>query len=516
MSSALAGLVIAASAILVRLPTLAEPLAMDQALFAVIGRGLLRGDRLYVDLWDHKPPAIYLVYAALQRVFGGSAWVIALASTAAAAATALLVRCVIARLAGERAGFLAGLFYALIANPILLGGFYATGQAEAFMDLCVVSALAAAAPARGPAHRPRRARRARRAGVWLGIAALFKPTALLWIPVAWLVARRDSDGGAPARLRSLAMLMLAGVAVPLLVALLGLAATGALGAAADAIVGWNAAALRGTASAAGASRDAGIGAILGSPRAVASLLFDGIIRLGPFLLFAAIGAVAALGARGRAIPLVWLATAIVAAIVQGKFYRYQYQPLFAPVAALAALGAERALVEAERRAAPRAAAAAIAALVALSLVPLGAAVARYWRDHRYALPFPTGAARDAFLSTYTWSDPPMRYDDAARVARRIRAASAPEERIFVLGFDPQIYLLSERAPAGRYLAHDHIRAPGAEARLVDDFDRRPPRWVVVATDEVGPLDFARVSDWIAARMEARETIGRFALFERVR
>ncbi len=514
-------LLVVLAAALPRLPTLAEPLAMDQALFAVIGEGLLRGERLYVDLWDHKPPAIYLLYAGVVAAAGpapwavagatpwaavGSApWAVALAGLAAAAATALLLRSLVAIRCGEGVGLLAGALYGLLANPILLGGFYATAQAEVFMETLVVAALFASA---GGGRAPGLG-----AGLALGAAALFKPTALLFAPLL-LVGWGRAEGGGAARplvrggpaLRRFAL----GLAAPALLALAYVAASGALGAASDALVTWN----LGAARAAAAGRE-GLRGISLTPPGVLGALFDGIILLGPFLVAAVAGAALS---RARALPLAWLAAAIVSVLVQGKFYRYQYQPLFAPLVWLSALGlAEAAAVVARR--APRARRAArplVALLTLVSLLPYAATVRVYWAGHRYRFPFPVGPAREEMLETYAWSDPPMRFADAARVAARIRAESAPDDRIAVLGFDPQVYLLADRAPAVRYLAHDHLRAPGAPSRLASDLSRLRPRWVVVATDQVATSDVPEAAAWIAENTEPRGTIGRFALFERTR
>src|SRR5437016_1676680 len=49
--------------VLVGLPTLNFQYGPDQALFAYIGRHLPRGEALYVDVWDVKPPGIFWVYA---------------------------------------------------------------------------------------------------------------------------------------------------------------------------------------------------------------------------------------------------------------------------------------------------------------------------------------------------------------------------------------------------------------------------------------------------------------------
>ncbi|MDX2140831.1 MAG: glycosyltransferase family 39 protein [Chloroflexota bacterium] len=58
---------------LIALPILTYPLGRDQGEFAVIGRGLLQGKAPYTDLWNPKPPAIFLVYAGAMALFGQTA-----------------------------------------------------------------------------------------------------------------------------------------------------------------------------------------------------------------------------------------------------------------------------------------------------------------------------------------------------------------------------------------------------------------------------------------------------------
>src|SRR5262249_40623615 len=45
------------------LPTLFYPFGRDQALFAYVGEGWLQGFWPYADAVEHKPPAIFIVYA---------------------------------------------------------------------------------------------------------------------------------------------------------------------------------------------------------------------------------------------------------------------------------------------------------------------------------------------------------------------------------------------------------------------------------------------------------------------
>ena len=63
-------LTLALATFIIRLPAIVEPIGPDQGVYATIGWGLQRGLALYRDLWEQKPPAIYLTYRAGFDVFG--------------------------------------------------------------------------------------------------------------------------------------------------------------------------------------------------------------------------------------------------------------------------------------------------------------------------------------------------------------------------------------------------------------------------------------------------------------
>ena len=57
--------------VVLRLPTFGRPLLSDdEAIYAVTADALGRGDLLYRDVVDHKPPLIYHVYQAGLRPVG--------------------------------------------------------------------------------------------------------------------------------------------------------------------------------------------------------------------------------------------------------------------------------------------------------------------------------------------------------------------------------------------------------------------------------------------------------------
>src|SRR5688572_25891068 len=92
----------AVAALLLRIVSIAQPLGIDQSLWASAVRGLDRGQRLYVDVWEQRPPGIYLTYWAAFRVFGWTAGAIA-AIDAIAAALLTLTLYVLGRRLGNRA-----------------------------------------------------------------------------------------------------------------------------------------------------------------------------------------------------------------------------------------------------------------------------------------------------------------------------------------------------------------------------------------------------------------------------
>ena len=42
--------------------------------YAYIGQRLAAGDRLYVDVWDHQPPGVFALTAAVARVHAAYGW----------------------------------------------------------------------------------------------------------------------------------------------------------------------------------------------------------------------------------------------------------------------------------------------------------------------------------------------------------------------------------------------------------------------------------------------------------
>jgi hypothetical protein len=137
---------IAALLLIVRLPSLAQPMGPDQGLYAYVGERILHGELAYRDAWDQKPPGIHYVYAALRLVSARDVMV-PLADLGAAALTAAMLWTIGARLGGPAAGAASALLFLLLSDPgfARYGGVRVRAQCETFIALAVTGALASSA-----------------------------------------------------------------------------------------------------------------------------------------------------------------------------------------------------------------------------------------------------------------------------------------------------------------------------------------------------------------------------------
>src|SRR5262249_20774667 len=142
----------AGALIVLRLPSLVQPMGPDQGLYAYVGGRILHGELAYRDAWDQKPPGIHYVYAALRTVSSRDA-IVPAADLIAAAGVAALLWVIGTRLGGPLAGGLSGLLFLFLSDPSLsrYGGVRVRAQGETFIALAVAGAVALAVSTRGTA-----------------------------------------------------------------------------------------------------------------------------------------------------------------------------------------------------------------------------------------------------------------------------------------------------------------------------------------------------------------------------
>ena len=103
-----------------RLQTYDEPFERDIASHSVIGQELLHGRQLYSDLWDSKPPAIFITYAIFNFIFGMGPLAVYFLGITAAIITLTGVYRAGTKLSGKAGGLWAAVFWAFICSDLWL------------------------------------------------------------------------------------------------------------------------------------------------------------------------------------------------------------------------------------------------------------------------------------------------------------------------------------------------------------------------------------------------------------
>ncbi len=442
--------------VLLRLPYATLPLERDEGEYAYVAQRMLAGDVPYRDAFDQKPPGIFAVYALALGLFGESEGAIRGSLYAWTAATAVALHFAARALAGPLAAAFAVLVFAVSStDPRMMAN---VANTEHFVLLPMVLSLGCLLRA----LRDGRTRWWLACGALAGTACCFKQVAAVHAAylgvAAVLVLARRPRGGTLA-VRALAGMGAGALAVLLPVALV-FAARGALEPFLDAVIRHN------IVYAGEVSWEQGWFQL----RVAAGRLAPG---LGVLALLAAAGA--ALPGRGRAL-LAGFAVASLAAVSIGLYFRPHYfvlaLPALAVLSGVALAAAARPLL---RRRAPLAAAG-VAALCLLVLAPPVLANRT----------FLTAPSQDA-LAREIWGDNP--FPEARRIGRYIGRTSAPEDTVYVVGSEPEIFFYAGRESATRYIYFYPLLSPFADARprqeeaLAEVAERRPLYvvWVNIST-----------------------------------
>jgi 4-amino-4-deoxy-L-arabinose transferase-like glycosyltransferase len=275
----------------------------DVALYLLIARDWLHGIVPYTGIWEYKPPGLFALYAlALTAFRNPSIAADALAALAGVATTLLLWR-LVAHIADERSGLLAGIFFACISieNDGLLGDAELLGVPFATAAVLVL--------ATGTSWR-----RAALAGLLAACAAQMK---LSFVPfagvTAWIVVWR---GGARALLPFAATFC-----APFAAEVAFYAASHHLAAFWDANVG---ATLRRAVAQAGHRPPR-------HPLIPQLRIIGPALELAPFVLLRRSAWIAVLA--------LWLAVDVATIVLIGEYDLRQFIPALAPLCALGAIGA---------------------------------------------------------------------------------------------------------------------------------------------------------------------------------
>jgi Dolichyl-phosphate-mannose-protein mannosyltransferase len=188
----------------------------DESLYLLMARSVLEGHTLYTEIWDHKPPGIFYLFALAQLVFGRTVLSIRIAAWLAATASSVLLFLIGRRLRSPTTGLVAGLLYAVFS---LNDGGVASNVELFFTPLLLLALLLVFS--NEAAELIERPRLPLLLGLVAGLAlqmkyvVIFDLTAffLFLAPPLWLAAGPDR----PSRLLRCAALVFTGALLPLLV-----------------------------------------------------------------------------------------------------------------------------------------------------------------------------------------------------------------------------------------------------------------------------------------------------------
>jgi hypothetical protein len=448
MSSRLV-LALAAALLLIRLPSIVQPMGADQSLYAYVGERIRDGGLPYRDAWDQKPPAIHFLYAAMRTIWPADA-VVPAADLASAAVVAWLLYRLGGALGPHGTGAAAALLFLLLSNPAFtrIGGIRLRSQCETFIAVAVTAAFVLLARRR--ASKGESTGTMLGAGVLFGIAFTLKYNAAVYACAGaialWLWQRLT--------VRDLVRLA-AGFAIPAVVIPLVFAVGGALRPLYDATIQYNL--QYSSETYAGAFEPLRYLLTFPIDRARVDALWTlggaGCLLLLPAAFFN----------RERLMPIVWIAAACVSIAVNGSRGLPQYFVQANPALALAAGWGfvlcwtwTRDAVFSSKSKSARVGRPAHVAAAAAAIVVVAVAV---WRvnqfpklveqtifDARYAL---GGMTRDAYLARY---DDDRKYSAlaAATLADYLKAHSAESDRVYVFGFTCAAYVEADRISASRF------------------------------------------------------------------
>lgn len=161
-----------------RVPSLIDPpWVNDEGTYFAVAQAMAHGYRLYADVWENKPPGIYLLYSAVYHLAGPSLIAVRLGAMVTALLLVILTLRLALRYAKPEAALVAAMLVGLLLGVPFLEG--TTANAELFLAALTAFGvyLAPLTPDPSPSRGEGSGVRGRLAGLTLAGAILFKAVA---------------------------------------------------------------------------------------------------------------------------------------------------------------------------------------------------------------------------------------------------------------------------------------------------------------------------------------------------
>lgn len=484
----LVSLAVIALVVLVRVRLSPAPLERDEGEYAYAGQLILQGIPPFVEIYNMKMPGIYAAYAAMMAVLGQTAISIRMGLLLVNLACTAFVFLLARRATDRESAALTAATYALLSTGFGVLGVFA--HATHFVVLFALAGFLMLPPS----DKPVRPMQFFLAGLCFGTAFMMKQHGAAFIVLGGLYAlwrcwpaAGTSKGG-----RVLALFLFScAVFVPFVLTCLIMWRAGAFGK----FWFWTFDYARAYVS------QAGIGKVFRN----FLLGFKDVgwrWGAGVLWLYAIVGLLT-LYREGR--KAVWIAGLFVAGLIgvcPGFFFRAHYFVLMLPsVALLAVFGAKRIAALAPKRWAERGGG-------LMPILVLGAG----WL-FAIAIQAPLFFAQTpAQVSRTIYSVNP--FPESVEIARYLREHTKPDDRIGILGSEPQVCFYAKRKSATPFvymypLMEEQHFAPAMQDELIRDLESAPPAYIVyfpmVHSWMVKKNSEMRLPLWIPGYLKARYT-----------
>ena len=455
-----------------RLQTYDEPFERDIASHSVIGQELLHGRQLYSDLWDSKPPAIFITYAVFIFIFGMGPLAVYFLGITAAILTLMGVYRAGTKLTGKAGGLWVAAFWAFICSDLWLWA------NQPNIEVCINAALVWAFVLMLDAGTEKvQPLRWIAVGGLFAIATIYKPVAITFAAILTMVYFLTNLGSKrQAKISFLQVCITAATGAAIWGGVFAyFAATGRLSVFYEMVFAYG----RYYTQSRGGSLWKNIAQGFGKEK-----LFYSAMKSVPVLAVLSIGGtLAGIFTRSRRnwfLLAGFLISAPLAVALPGRFYPHYYQLWLCPLVigagwAITAFGPKDKIGPAIIKN--------VVGIIAIIILLCGV-LSQYkftpdqWSANKYG---------PQFAITRT-------------IAERIDEILEPNENLYVWGINPEIYFWAKRRPpTGMMWATDLIEGPLAEEhtkRVLEDMKKEKPKMVAINLAHIRPPRNHPVILWI--------------------
>jgi 4-amino-4-deoxy-L-arabinose transferase-like glycosyltransferase len=500
--------------IIAALPVVTYPMGRDQGMYANIARSMLDGGLPFVDMWDIKPPAIYYLYALNISIFGGGSAALRALDLITVPFTLMALYWLALRLTNNRrVGVLGGVLFTVF---YFTETFASLTQSDAVVTLPMT--LAALSTVRAGDH-PRGTRGAVlwafAAGSLCALTLWFKHYYAIFVLVLvlhHLITRWRSFPIKEILGFSLGGLIFGGL--PLLYFL------------SNGVFDEMMIVAQGTARY-NAQAAVSFSAFIDQMRNYVEwrLSHWGVLLVLAALWFMLPG----LNRKGWRVVLLWLAAGLAFVLVQAKGFDTHWIPMLPPLALLGAAASDRLL---------QIILSGLARLPEKRLMPLlyGLAIAALFLillKDTWIRAYPYLSGQQGLYAYYEqhFQANDLKPWQSLRAIRYINRHTQPGDTLFVWGFRPEIYYLTELRPATRFQAHFPLVSewypPEWKQENVDQLWATMPAYALILQADYMPwvtgknkdshemlVEYTELDNWLNANYERDTQIGDFLIWRR--